>query len=99
MDGTTMSNDEASAAKREVAGELREEERKIREMRCLVDVTTAVIAQGNVSVLEACALIRLTRQQVLKLFPDKEKVFDLIYRPRFARIVRERLKKSPTWMN
>jgi hypothetical protein len=78
---------------------LREEERKIREMRCLVDITAAVIAQGNISVLEACALIRLTRRQVLQLFPEKEKVFDLIHRPRFARIVQERLKKSPAWMN
>lgn len=93
-----MRNDEA-AARRDLTDELLEEERKIQEMRCMVDVTTVVIAQGSISVLEACALIRLTRQQVLKLFPEKEKVFDLIYRPRFARIMQERLKKSPTWMN
>jgi hypothetical protein len=94
-----MKNDNASAARHDLTGELREEERKIREMRCLVDITTMVIAQGNISVLEACALIRLTRQHVLELFPDKEAVFDLIYRPRFARIIQERLKKSPAKMN
>jgi len=92
-------NNDEPAAGRGAANELREEERKIREMRCLVDITSAVIAQGNISVLEACSLIRLTRRQVLQLFPEKEKVFDLIHRPRFARIVQERLKKSPAWMN
>jgi len=94
-----MSYDDAASAERDTTNELREEERKIREMRCLVDITSTVIARGNVSVLEACTLIRLTRRHVLKLFPDKAKVFDLIYRPRFARIMHERLKKSPTWMN
>ncbi len=94
-----MKNDDKPAASRGAADELREEERKIREMRCLVDITSAVIAQGNISVLEACSLIRLTRRQVLQLFPEKEKVFDLIHRPRFARIVQERLKKSPAAMN
>ena len=94
-----MKNNDEPAAGRGAADELREEERKIREMRCLVDITSAVIAQGNISVLEACSLIRLTRRQVLQLFPEKEKVFDLIHRPRFARIVQERLKKSPAWMN
>jgi len=94
-----MKNNDEPAAGRGAADELREEERKIREMRCLVDITSAVIAQGNISVLEACSLIRLTRRQVLQLFPEKEQVFDLIHRPRFARIVQERLKKSPAWMN
>jgi hypothetical protein len=94
-----MKNNDEPAAGRGAADALREEERKIREMRCLVDITSAVIAQGNISVLEACSLIRLTRRQVLQLFPEKEKVFDLIHRPRFARIVQERLKKSPAWMN
>lgn len=81
------------------ADELREEERKMRKLMRLVDFTTLVIAQGNVSLLEACALIRLTRERVLTMFPEKEEVFDLIYRPRFARIMRERLANSPTWMN
>lgn len=81
------------------ADELREEERKMRKLMRLVDFTTLVIAQGNVSLLEACALIRLTRERVLTMFPEKKEVFDLIYRPRFARIMRERLANSPTWMN
>jgi len=95
----SMKNENDSPVNRHSTAALREEERQMREMRCLVDVTTMVIAQGNVSLFEACSLLRLTRKQVLTLFPEKEKVYDLIYRPRFARIIRERLEKSPTWMN
>jgi hypothetical protein len=79
--------------------DLREEERKLRHLRCMTDATAFVIAQGEVTVLEACSLMRLARRYALKLFPDKAEVFDLIYRPRFARIVSERLSNSPTWMN
>lgn len=77
----------------------REEEHKMRRLRHIVDATALVIAQGDISVLEACALARLARRQALTLFPDKAHVFDLIYRPRFARIISERLSNSPTWMN
>jgi hypothetical protein len=94
-----MPKEDAPSAGRHLTDDLLEEERKIREMRCLVDITSMVISQGNISVIEACTLIRLTRRHVLALFPDKEKVFELIYRPRFSRIIQERLKKSPTWMN
>lgn len=94
-----MKNDNASAAGRDLTDELREEERKMREMRCLVDITSMVIAQGNISLLEACSLIRLTRRHALELFPDKAAVFELIYRPRFARIIQERMKNSPAKLN
>jgi hypothetical protein len=94
-----MKSDNNLPTKGYSADELREEERKMRKLMRLVDFTTLVIAQGNVSLLEACALIRLTRERVLAMFPEKEEVFDLIYRPRFARIIRERLANSPAWMN
>jgi hypothetical protein len=94
-----MKNDNHLPTKSYSADELREEERQMRKLVRLVDFTTIVIAQGNVSLLEACSLIRLTRERVLALFPEKAEVFDLIYRPRFARIIRERLSNSPTWMN
>ncbi len=94
-----MMNEKAFPAPGASTAALREEERKLRHLRCLVDATSFVIAQGEVTVLEACSLMRLARQYALKLFPDKAEVFDLIYRPRFARIISERLSNSPTWMN
>lgn len=94
-----MKKDETHPDKNYSTDILRDEERKMRQLRHIVDATALVIAQGDISVLEACALARLARRQALALFPDKENVFDLIYRPRFARIISERLSNSPTWMN
>jgi len=31
-----------------------------------------------------------TRQYALRLFPDKEQTYDLIYRPRFQRLMAEK---------
>lgn len=94
-----MKSDETDSGKGYSTDMLCEEEHKMRRLRHIVDATALVIAQGDISVLEACALARLARRQALTLFPDKESVFDLIYRPRFARIISERLSNSPTWMN
>lgn len=94
-----MKNDETHPDKSYSTDMRREEEHKMRRLRHIVDATALVIAQGDISVFEACALARLARRQALTLFPDKENVFDLIYRPRFARIISERLSNSPTWMN
>ena len=94
-----MKNDETPPDKGYSTDMRHEEEHKMRRLRHIVDATALVIAQGDISVLEACALARLARRQALTLFPDKENVFDLIYRPRFARIISERLSNSPTWMN
>lgn len=56
----------------------------------IVDLTAAVLQQEEMSVAEALALARAAKQSVLHLFPDKEATFDLIYKPRFERIIRER---------
>ncbi len=70
---------------------LEEEQRKMRLLRAIVDFTTAVLRQGNLTIPEAIELIQVTKKRVLQLFPDKEDVYDLIYRPRFERIIQERL--------
>jgi hypothetical protein len=97
--GDHIMNDDVVPSKSYSVDDLREEERKIRHLRRLVDFVAMVIARADISLLEACNLIRLTRQQALSLFPDKERIFELVHRPRFARIIRERLASSPSWMN
>lgn len=71
--------------------ELQAEQHKMRVLRTIVDLTLAVLRQGNLTMPEAIELIRATKKRALQLFPDKEDVYDLIYRPRFERIIRERL--------
>ncbi len=69
---------------------LREEDRKIRRLRIIVDLTLAVLIQGDLSFVESLELMDTTRKAAITLFPDKESVYDLIYTPRFRRIIRER---------
>ncbi|MDZ7263472.1 MAG: hypothetical protein ONB16_02725 [candidate division KSB1 bacterium] len=73
---------------------LAEEEQKMKQLRAIVDLTAAVLRQGNLSLIEAIAMIRGAKKQVLHLFPDKEEAFDLIYKPRFERILREQLESN-----
>lgn len=73
------------------ADELKEEQRKMNCLRIMVDLTAAVLRQGNLSTPEAIRLLKATKKAALQLFPDKEKTYDLIYQPRFERIIKERL--------
>ena len=72
-----------------------DEERKMRHLRVLVDLTAAVLAQEKVTIDEALDLINATKRAVLHLFPGKEQTYDMIYGTRFARILRERFQSFP----
>jgi DNA-directed RNA polymerase subunit F len=72
--------------------ELKDEEKRIRYLRTVVALTTNTLRQQRMSLVEAKALIESTKKQVLKLFPDKEEAFELIYRPRFERILKEKME-------
>jgi hypothetical protein len=73
---------------------LEEEQRKMRLLRMIVDLTSAILRQSNLSIPESVRLIQATKKSVLSLFPDKEDAYDLIYRPRFERIIKERLEEN-----
>ena len=66
-----------------------EEQGRVRRLRVMVDLTTAVLMQGRLTPDEAHALVDATRQRALELFPDKEETYELILAPRFARLIRE----------
>jgi hypothetical protein len=69
-----------------------EEELRLRRLRLLVDTTRAVLMQDPGLTLEGgLRLIGETRRAALALFPGKEREFELIYWPRFRRILEERL--------
>lgn len=64
-----------------------EESRRIRRLRILVQLTLETIAGGDLLPEEAAGMIAATRQAALEMFPGKEKTFDLIYRPKFQRVM------------
>jgi hypothetical protein len=70
--------------------EVKEENRKIRFLRYLVDFSILSIQQSDLSVEEALKLVEEVKRAVCNLFPGKEETFELIYRPRFSRVIQER---------
>jgi hypothetical protein len=70
--------------------EVAEENRKIRYLRFLVDFSVLSIQQDDLSLEEAEKLVGDVKRAACALFPGKEETFELIYRPRFNRIIEER---------
>lgn len=74
------------------AEELKDEERRVRQLRLAVGLTMSTISQTNVSFEEASQMVTATRRFALRLFPGKELAFDLIYQPRLRRLLAERFR-------
>jgi len=72
--------------------EIREENRKVRRLQIVVGLVTNVIRQSDLPIEEALELVANTRQFALQLFPDKESTYDLIYQPRFRRLLSEKYR-------
>lgn len=68
---------------------LREENRKLRYLKFLVDLALQEIRAGRFTQEEAVRVVENVRAQALKLFPGKETAFDMLYRPRFQRAIAE----------
>ena len=70
---------------------LAEEERRLKIVRFLVDLTLARLYQDEeLTHLDALRLVERTRDVILTLFRGKERAYELIYRPRFERALRAR---------
>jgi hypothetical protein len=77
----------------QTAEELREESRKLRRLQLMMDVVMSVIGQDNtLTIDEAAQLIADSRDAALAMFPGKEEAYDLLYRPRLQRLMRERYR-------
>ena len=88
---------ELNPSEREVAQptpeELAEEQKLIRRMQMMMNMVMQVIAQdATLTVDEASQMIADSRKAALAMFPGKELAYDLIWRPRFQRLMRERFR-------
>ena len=72
--------------------EILEEDRKVRRLQIVVNLVMNVIRQSDLSIEEAAEMVANTRQFALRLFPDKELAYDLIYQSRFKRLLAEKYK-------
>ena len=66
----------------------------MRYLRVLVDFAAGVIVQSRISRVEAERIVEATRRKVLQLFPGKAETYDIIYRRRFERLIRQHTTDS-----
>jgi hypothetical protein len=74
--------------------EILEENRKVRRLQIVVDLVMSVIRQSELPHEEALELVTSTRQFALRLFPDKEFTYDLIYGSRFRRLLLDKYRMA-----
>jgi hypothetical protein len=78
---------------RQTPKELDDERRKLRRLQIMVNMVMSVIGQDlSLTVDEASEMVADTRRAALAMFPGKELAFDLLYRPRLQRLMRERFR-------
>jgi hypothetical protein len=74
--------------------EIDEESRRLRRLRIAVNLALDVIAQGQLPFEEAASLVAATRRVALRLFPGSGDTFDLIYAPKFQRLMNELYRRQ-----
>jgi hypothetical protein len=89
-----MELNETSADVIAISAEKRAEEQKlIRRLQMMMNMVMQVIAQdASLTIDDAAQMIADSRKAALAMFPGKELAYDLIWRPRFQRLMRERFR-------
>lgn len=71
------------------------EDKMLRRLRFLVDLTFATLVQDRDLTLEdAWQHVIALKGAAVAMFPGKEETFDLIYLPRFSRLLAERFRAN-----
>lgn len=91
MSASEQKNEQTSRPQSEIERE--EEAKKIRRLQLMMNMVMSVLAQDeDLRLEEASELIANAKSAALAMFPDKELAYDLIYRPRFQRLLNERFR-------
>ena len=70
-----------------------EERKLLRRLQMMMNMTMQVIAQdASLTIEEASQMIADSRDAALTMFPGKELAYDLIWKPRFQRLMLERFR-------
>lgn len=68
---------------------LNEEHQRIAALKALVDTTANEITSGGLDIDTANKLVAETRDKAEELIPDDMDKYDLIYMPRFKRLIEQ----------
>jgi len=80
-------------AEAEAQREIEEERTKIRRLQLMMSMVMSVISQDpSLTVEEASELAAGAKRAALAMFPDKELAYDLLYKPRVQRVMKERFR-------
>ncbi len=79
---------------KELEQAIAEENRKLRRLRFIVDFALQYIRTQEIDHDDAMGIVEGVKKHALLLFPDKEETFDLVYAPRFKRVLNEKFKRS-----
>jgi len=70
-----------------------QEAQKIRRLQIMISMVMSVISQDpNLTIEEASELVAGTKRAALAMFPDKELAYDILYKPRLQRLMKERFR-------
>jgi hypothetical protein len=73
--------------------EQQQEEKNLRRLQIMMNMVMSVIAQDTTLTYKAASeMIADSRRAALAMFPDKELAYDLIYKPRLQRLMRDRFR-------
>ncbi len=93
QDPPTSTPDEGPSDQPRSLLEQQQEEKNIRRLQLMMNMVMSVIAQdGTLSYEDASEMIADSRRAALAMFPDKELAYDLIYKPKLQRLMRDRFR-------
>jgi hypothetical protein len=91
VDGADATNAIGAAASQ--LREQAEEQKLIRRLQMMMNMVMQVIAQDeSLTIDDAAQMIADSKKAALAMFPGKELAYDLIWKPRFQRVMRERFR-------
>lgn len=82
------------------ADALRDEQKRLRRLRLIVDLTASVLSQEpSLTPEKGLEMIARVEAAVEGLFPGSQAQFDLLVRPKLVRILDERFPPDPRTIN
>jgi hypothetical protein len=79
--------------------EIKLENRRIRALRILTDLTFQRLCVERMSIVEAREAVHELRRAATNMFPGKGGVFDLVIAPRLDRVIMERFGETTLILN
>ena len=74
--------------------EIQEENRRMRRLRFMVDFSLEYVRTQGLTHDQAILVVEWVKAFAVGLFPGKEETFDIVYVPRFRRLLNEKFRRS-----